>query len=118
MLSRCLAQGMRLKLVHTPGKLLNRPDSVSRGVMPAEPRQRVIRSVFRELSAKFGLFESFLGAEREFAAGGEGRGESMWLHPSYDTVGSALRLLGSLLTTDPATCPRGLMLVPWAPEAR
>ena len=119
LLSRCARWGIHLQLVHTPGKLLNRPDRISRGVPPSEPRQRLIRRVFVGLEARYGPFDSFLGAERDHARaqarGGERR---MWLHPSFDSVASALQLVGDRLTTDPRSCPTGLIVVPWAPSAK
>ena len=71
------------------------------------------------LAARFGPFTEMLGAEREFAgAAARVAGPArIWCHPTHDTVGSVLRLIGSRLTGDVATCPRGIVIVPFAPDA-
>ena len=64
-------------------------------------------------------FSEFLGAEREHAAAHaflEGAAR-LWCHPTFDTVGSALRLICDRLTGDAATCPPGVIVVPFGPEA-
>ena len=39
-----------LRVCHTPGAMLDRPDQTSRGDLPEEPRLRLTREVFGELS--------------------------------------------------------------------
>jgi hypothetical protein len=114
--------GITLRPVHTPGAMLHRPDQTSRGDAPEEPRVRLRRAAFASLEYAFGPFDAFLGAEREHASGSgaapsEGRAQRLWLHPSFTTVGSALRLIGERLDPDPTRCARGLVLVPYAPDA-
>jgi len=116
-----LEHGFTLRSVHTPGLMLVRPDQTSRGSMPEEPRLRLERDTFSAIEARFGPFTEFLGAERELATR-ECLGElsiapRLWAHPSFDTVGSALRLICSRMTTKLSTCPRGVVVVPLAPEA-
>ena len=122
LLDLSLRHGIRLRTCHTPGAMLHRPDQTSRGDAPEEPRVRLRREVFARLEARFGPFTSFLGAEREHSesrrtrvmAGGHPR---LWVHPSFTTSASALRLVGEQLTGSPSTCARGLVLLPHAPEA-
>jgi len=114
--------GITLRLVHTPGAMLHRPDQTSRGDAPEEPRVRFTRSAFSLIESRFGPFDSFLGAEREQTSGGgrapqAGQAPRLWLHPSFTTVGSALRLIGEQLSTEVASCARGIVVVPFAPEA-
>ena len=122
-LSRCTRLQISLRVHHTPGARLTRPDQTSRGLSPEEPRQRVSRELFVQLEARFGPFDSFVGAEREHTAGRArattpARPGALWLHPTFDTVASALRLIGEQLGGSPDSSIRGLLLVPLAPSAK
>lgn len=121
LLDRAGRYGITLRPVHTPGAMLDRPDQTSRGDAPEVPRQRLRREVFEQLSRRFGPFTEYLGAEREHAvssprSASETR-DCLWLHPSFATVGSALRLVGERLVTDPSSCPCGVIVVPDDPQA-
>ena len=111
--------GFFIRSVHTPGVMLIRPDQTSRGAAPEEPRVRLARSEFSALERRFGPFDEFLGAERELASPPVPlRGfRRLWAHPSFDTVGSTLRTICERMITDSARCPRGVVVVPFAPEA-
>jgi hypothetical protein len=88
--------GFELRVTHTPGAKLDRPDQTSRGDSVEEPRVRVTRSIFTLAEQRWGPFGSFLGAEREWGKHSDvgGARSSFWVHPTVSTVGSALRLLG------------------------
>ena len=97
----CEQHRIRLRLTHTPGAKLDRPDQTSRGDPVEEPRQRLEESRFGALSRRWGPFNGFLGPERTHreavAQAGvtcEG-GDCLWVHPTFNTVGSSLRLLGN-----------------------
>jgi hypothetical protein len=104
-----------VRFTHTPGVKLIRPDQTSRGDPVEEPRARLQRSEFVALEREHGVFTEFLGAEREFSgkradAGDELVTPHIFMHPSYNTVGSALRMLGERLSRgDGAT---GVVIVP------
>ena len=104
---------------HTPGVSLLRPDGTSRGDAPERARHRLNGGVFRAVEKRFGPFNMFLGAERNLSAGGAvgGGPKRIFCHPTFSTVGSALRLIGEQLTTGPSTCARGIVVVPYAPTA-
>ena len=131
---------VRVKLMHTPGEKLHRPDQSSRGNPIEEPRARVREEVFRALEHRFGPFTELVGCERRLAHAtpvGNGQGFSrqasvatgseesapqeeervcnMWLHPSFATVGSALRLACTRMSKE--TNARGVVVVPDAPFA-
>ena len=111
--------GITLRSVHTPGVMLLRPDQTSRGATPEEPRFRLRADEFGAVAARFGPFTEFMGAEREHqrasvASNGPPR---LWSHPTFDTVGSTLHQICNRLVGDPETCPRGVVVVPFAPEA-
>ena len=96
LLRRCEMHGILLKVTHTPGEKLDRPDQTSRGDPVEEPRARIKPSVFRHLESRWGPFDMLIGPEREFATRGgssDGR-QRLWVHPTRRTVGSALRLIG------------------------
>ena len=115
-----LRHGFSLRSVHTPGVMLVRPDQTSRGAPPEEPRLRVRVDAFRALERRFGPFDEMLGTERELqglSVEGDSPFSRLWAHPTYDTVGSTLRMICERLTTDSRTCPRGVVIVPFAPEA-
>jgi len=117
-----LEHGFSIRSVHTPGVMLIRPDQTSRGASPEEPRLRLSSEAFGRLESRYGPFDEFLGPERELVSLSpsdvEGRlFRRLWAHPTFDTVGSTLRLICDRLTSDPGSCPRGVVVVPWAPEA-
>ena len=99
LVSACELHHIRLRLTHTPGAKLDRPDQTSRGDMVEEPRQRLTRRWFEKIERAYGRFSSFLGLERHHgwsAVGEDGSsmmGEHLWMHPTFATVGSALRLM-------------------------
>ena len=111
--------GFRIRSTHCPGEMLNRPDQTSRGVAVEEPRLRVRPQEFVALEGRFGPFTEFVGPERRIATreASANSGPRLWIHPTFSTVGSALRLLSRRAELSPSSCPRGLVLVPWAPEA-
>ena len=120
LLSLVAHHGLTLRPVHTPGEVLVRPDQTSRGVELEEPRQRFSLETFSQLEARFGPFSDFLGPERSHSQLSplSGCGPArLWLHPSHATVSTALARVGERLTTSRASCPRGLIVVPWAPHA-
>ena len=88
---------MQVRFTHTPGVKLIRPDQTSRGDPVEEPRARLAAGQYNLLSERFGPFTEMLGAEREHRAEGVVNAVEkprIWMHPTYNTVGSALRLLG------------------------
>ena len=121
---RCARHEIELTLTHQPGAKLDRPDQVSRGTAVEEPRVRLNAGLFRVLDQSFGQFTEFLGAEREHsvprAAGHPPPRSSArcFVHPSFATVGSALRLVGERLRDALPGSFSGLMVLPYAPEAQ
>ena len=104
-----------LHFTHTPGVKLHRPDQTSRGDPVEEPRARLERDEFELLEQRFGPFTEMLGAERELASRPEEVTPRIWMHPTYNTVGSALRLLGERMARgDDAS---GVIVVPDDPSA-
>ena len=89
--------GFTLRVTHTPGEKLDRPDQTSRGDAEEEPRARLSRRLFEQISSRWGPFTSYLGAEREYSAFEreapiERRpSRRVWAHPTVSTVGTALR---------------------------
>jgi hypothetical protein len=57
--------GFTLRVTHTPGSKLDRPDQTSRGDAVEESRFRLREMEFSRLSGLYGPFTSFIGAERE-----------------------------------------------------
>ena len=83
-----------------------------------EPRVRLRREVFKGLEAMHGPFSEMIGPERAFARRPElGSPKVIWAHPTFDTVGSALGRIGERLDPHSHEKLRGLVLVPWAPQA-
>jgi hypothetical protein len=110
---------IELKLVHTPGALLIRPDQTSRGDLVREPRQRLKVEKFRLIESRYGPFTGFLGAEREFARGtlDTTPAAKLFAHASYDTVGSLLRRLCER-RADGEKDMTAVVVVPYAPTAK
>ena len=109
---------VRVRVVHTPGEKLHRPDQSSRGDPIEEPRVRLSEQVFGLLSRRVGGFTEFVGPERlhrQLGSTGEGMGSRLWMHPTFNTVGTALRLACSRMADDPTV--RGIVVVPDAQEA-
>ena len=129
LLGYCQAHDIRLRVTHTPGAYLTRPDRLSRSLMPEQPRLRLRQAPYARLAARFGPFDSFLGAEREHPrdaaasapqAGEGGRGVAgprLWVHPAHETVAATLRMIGEQLSVDPARCASGLVILPYSPGA-
>ena len=117
---RCSQLGVRLVFSHTPGADLHRPDQISRGADLAEPVTRMRAAEFAALSGRFGPFTELLGAERQHRQPQAPRAATarLWLHPTFGTAASGLRLIGERLHPLPDQTARGLILLPWAPEAR
>ena len=109
--------GFTLRVTHTPGEKLDRPDQTSRGDAIEESRFRLRGGEFARLSERYGPFTSFIGAERELArregeeAPSDGR-RRMWIHPTSSTVGSALRRVQESMAEDMKGRPTALALVP------
>ena len=103
-----------LRVLHTPGKVLFRPDQTSRGDPIREPRLRLRSSVFSIVSCLLGGFSEWMGAERRHSVSSACPPDevSIWLHPSFDSVGSALRCLGQRLEADNGSSMRGAIVVP------
>ena len=119
LIEACARFDITLSLTHQPGLKLDRPDQISRGAPMEEPRIRLTNSAFEPLDQRFGPFTEFLGAEREHARGGAPAGEEsrLFVHPSFSTVGSALRMVGERMREALGGSTSGLVVVPWAPEA-
>jgi hypothetical protein len=110
--------GFALKCTHTPGEKLDRPDQTSRGDSVEEPRTRLMPSSFTKIESRWGGFSSFIGAEREVArASSKPTSTRIWAHPTFSTVGSALRRVQETLSTrDGHHHGRALVLVPDDPR--
>jgi hypothetical protein len=122
LLRRLLRLGERfdfaLKCTHTPGEKLDRPDQTSRGDSVEEPRTRLRSHSFGKIENRWGGFSSFIGAEREVASkSAPGAAVRIWAHPTFGTVGTALRRVQEALST-PSGHARGraLVLVPDDPR--
>eukprot|EP00966_Prymnesium_polylepis_P124399 2876909-Prymnesium_polylepis.1 len=63
----CERHGIRLRLTHTPGEKLDRPDQTSRGDPAEEPRQRLAAGGFMDVAARWGPFTGMMGPERSHA---------------------------------------------------
>ena len=77
LLEVCEEHDIELRVCHTPGALLHRPDQTSRGDPVEEPRMRLCAAAYGELAARFGPFTEWIGAERRHARVGcltRGRG--------------------------------------------
>ena len=93
----CERHHIRLRMTHTPGVLIDRPDEISRQFGVEEPRARLRPSVFAALERSLGPFTSFVGPERDLATRlpSDSSTESVWVHPTYTSVAAALRLLSA-----------------------
>ena len=111
--------GITVRLMHTPGAALTRPDATSRGAAVEEPRVRFSAEAFDVLQRRFGRFDSFLGAERHHPPSGSASddGQRRWMHPTFGTVASALRMLCSGMRPG-GDASHGLVVVPWSPAAQ
>ena len=109
----CERHDIELALTHTPGVKLDRPDQTSRGDAVEEPRQRLGPELFGELAERFGPFTEFIGGERWHpqAKAMSAASVRLWLHPSFATVGSALRLMTERLSQAGAGA-EGVIVVP------
>ena len=110
----CEEHDIELRVCHTPGAMLDRPDQTSRGDPVEEPRMRLTAAAYSELAARWGPFTEWIGAERRHAQPqASGAADALWVHPTYTTVGSALRLVGERLGEEASgRRVRGLMVVP------
>lgn len=109
--------GFVIRVTHTPGSKLDRPDQTSRGDAVEEPRFRLREDIFERLSERYGPFTSFIGAEREFSRRAPessplSGGRRMWVHPTSSTVGSALRRVQESMVGGMGRKPIALALVP------
>ena len=95
LLRLCERFDIDLKVTHTPGEKLDRPDQTSRGDPVEEPRVRLTPTLFRAIERRWGPFDSLVGPERAMAQRVESAKDSrrMWVHPTLRTVGSGLRLV-------------------------
>ena len=115
LLEACEEHDIELRVCHTPGALLHRPDQTSRGDPVEEPRLRLSVAAYGELAERFGPFTEWIGSERRHT---QERGSSMdgvdrlWVHPTHTTVGSALRLIGERLGEAGERPTRGVIVVP------
>ena len=77
--------------------------------------------MFASLERRFGEFTEFLGAEREHQSTRGGTevaaGARAWVHPTYTTVGSALRLVTERATEAGGKSLSAVVLVPDEPTA-
>ena len=110
--------GFTLRVTHTPGEKLDRPDQTSRGDAEEEPRARLSRRLFQQASSRWGPFTSFLGAEREYSAfepapsGGQKPSRRLWVHPTVSTVGTALRRVQEEMTQGGLGNTQALVVMP------
>ena len=106
--------GFALKVTHTPGEKLDRPDQTSRGDAVELPRVRLTSSAFAHVCGQFGYPTELIGAEHEHSATSSkgGCASHLWVHPTYNTVGSALRLVGERLSEGNGANTTCLALVP------
>ena len=108
LLERCESYDITLRTAHTPGKLLYRPDELSRGEKAIAPRQRLRRGWFQSIEKAWGGFDEMLGRESghpplrprdELSCHDNQLSQpdqpvstvAMWAHPAFASVGHALR---------------------------
>ena len=107
--------GFELRVTHTPGAKLDRPDQTSRGDAVEEPKARLNQPLFGEAEARWGPFGQLLGAEREYPRAGSSsrrEGKRLWAHPTISTVGTALRLIQEEIALADGQAITALALVP------
>ena len=94
--------GFYVRITHTPGEKLDRPDQTSRGDAIEEPRARLRRELFEDVCGRWGAPASYIGTERDYGAVGSGATPTKlyWAHPTMATVGSALRRIQENLGED------------------
>lgn len=92
-----LRHGFTLRVTHTPGEKLDRPDQTSRGDALEEPRARLRRGLFERVARRVGGFSGYIGSEREHGCSREAPGGALWMHPTFSTVGTGLRRIGERL---------------------
>ena len=74
LLEKCERYEIVLRVVHTPGAMLLRPDQTSRGLPVKEPRVRLTRDEFGVRQAGWGPFDQLMDAERQHSGESEGTG--------------------------------------------
>ena len=113
MLEAAEKHGITIRFTHTPGIKLDRPDQTSRGDPVEEPRVRFNAESYHLLSRAHGPFTELMGAERQHGGNGSATGKAaIWVHPTFNTVGSALRRLGERLMAPDGERARGVVVVP------
>ena len=118
LLATCEANDIELRMTHTPGAKLDRPDQTSRGDLAEEPRQRLGSAAYAMLATRAGGFSEFLGAERWHSQPAAATGRtSLWLHPAHHTVASALRLVAGRIRDARGSTVEGSIVVPFQPGA-
>ena len=81
--------GITVKLIHTPGAKLFRPDQTSRGDPIEEPRVRLREEEFALFDMRFGPFTECIGAERRHHVTSAARSVTdlglsrLWVHPTH-----------------------------------
>lgn len=111
---------LTVRFTHTPGVKLDRPDQTSRGDPIEEPMVRLKRSEYNLIERRWGPFSEWLGAERRYADAASMGGVTggIWMHPSFSTVGSALRRLGERLGDREGERVWGVVIVPHDERAK
>ena len=118
LLAACEDNEIELRMTHTPGAKLDRPDQTSRGDAAEEPRQRLSRAAFEPLAVRAGGFSEFLGAERWHDQRPTVVGRvSLWVHPAVHTVASAIRLVAGRIRDAGNGTINGCLVVPFQPLA-
>jgi len=118
LLAACEENEIELRVTHTPGAKLDRPDQTSRGDAAEEPRQRLDARTYRMLSVRAGGFSEFLGAERWHPQVPAPDGAlSLWVHPASHTVASAIRLVAGRMRDAGNGVVNGCLVVPFQQHA-
>jgi hypothetical protein len=107
--------GFHVRVTHTPGEKLDRPDQTSRGDASEEPRMRLRREVWGRVVQRWGPFDGLIGAEREHRQlwpGSHDPEVRLWSHPTLATVGTSLRRIGERLVDRPTGGIRAVAVVP------
>jgi hypothetical protein len=83
---------LEIRVIHTSGVDLVRPDAVSRDRTPKAPRQRFVAGEWAELSRIWGPFHKGIGAEMEHRnTPASTPQDRTWYHPDHSTVVSTLK---------------------------